>query len=136
MHACPVDDDLAPGTSISILVVEDEVLIRMMLADELRSAGFQVIEAAHADEALNVLKALARVDVLLTDIAMPLGSMDGMRLAALVRATWPNVKIIVASAYTPTRADALDAFIAKPVDPDRLVKRIRRLLAGPDLGSG
>ena len=129
MHACPVGDDLAPGNSRSILIVDDEVLIRMMLAEELQSAGFQVIEAAHADEALNVLKASATVDVLLTDISMPLGSMDGIRLAGLVRKTWPTVKIIVASAYAPTQVDVLDAFMVKPVDPDRLVERIKQLLA-------
>lgn len=117
----------------TILVVEDEVLIRLMIANELRTAGFTAIEAANADEAIVVLNTPTQVDLLMTDIRMP-GSMDGLRLATRVRSHWPQVKIIVASAYAP---DALapgvkDAFIGKPYDPGRVIQRIRRLLESTD----
>src|SRR5687768_12035878 len=129
MHACPAGDHLARGERpLSILVVEDEVLIRMMMANELRRAGYQVVEAAHADEALDVLKSSSRVDLMITDIAMPLGSMDGTKLARFVRGRWPQTKVMIASAHPPEGPEALDAYIDKPVNPDKLIERVKDLL--------
>ena len=70
-----------------ILVVEDELLIRLIVSDELRDAGYDVIEAFNADEALTVLRSLVRVDLVISDVRMP-GSLDGLGLLAEVRATW------------------------------------------------
>jgi CheY-like chemotaxis protein len=129
MSAAPVEDP-RPGTGLpTVLVVEDEVLIRLMIANEIRAAGFNVIEATNAHEALAVLNTPTQVDILMTDIRMP-GPMDGLKLATRVRSIWPQVKIIVASAYAP---DALapgikDTFIGKPYDPGRVIQRIRTLL--------
>ena len=64
-----------------ILVVEDEVLVRMTLVDVLEDAGYQVIEAIHADEAISILRALSGVDALITDVEMPQGSMNGFEMA-------------------------------------------------------
>jgi CheY-like chemotaxis protein len=64
-----------------VLVVEDETLVRMFMADFLDEAGFKVFEAVNADEALTVLKARPDVQVVVTDIEMPAGSMNGLRLA-------------------------------------------------------
>jgi CheY-like chemotaxis protein len=129
MHACPAGDHLARGERpLSILVVEDEVLIRMMMANELRRAGYQVVEAAHADEALDVLKSSSRVDLMITDIAMPLGSMDGTKLVRFVRGRWPQTKVMIASAHPPEGPEALDAYIDKPVNPDKLIERVKDLL--------
>src|SRR5438874_384004 len=71
----------APTT---ILVVEDEVLVRMLIADQLRNAGYSVIEAADADEALALLAHTFNVNVVLSDVQMP-GSLDGAGLARIVR---------------------------------------------------
>lgn len=113
----------------TILVVEDEVLVRMMIADEVRQQGFRVIEAATADEALAVLRSAISVDLVLTDIQMP-GSMDGLALAELVRSIWPGLKIIFATARSahPSHMAAADAFFGKPYNPERVVQRIRDLL--------
>jgi CheY-like chemotaxis protein len=113
----------------TILVVEDEVLIRLMMADELRVAGFEVIEAASADEALAVLNAAVQVDLLITDIRMP-GSIDGERFAIMAHSTWPHLKIVIVSTHSPgfAASSVMDAFIGKPFDPVRLVERIRSLL--------
>ena len=117
--------------SRSVLVVEDDILVRMMIAEELRGAGFLVLEAANADEALKILEGNTRINLVMTDVMMP-GSMDGVGLAAAVRSKWPLLKIVVASVEAPAwpRLGLADAFIGKPYDPARVVGRIKALLAG------
>ena len=127
MHATvPSEKAQRPRT---ILVVEDEILVRLMIADELRTAGFVVLEAINADEALVVLRGPERVDLLLTDVRMP-GSGDGLTLAATGRATWPELKIILVSAHLPNgpAAGVVDAFFAKPYDVSALIDRVKELL--------
>jgi DNA-binding NtrC family response regulator len=80
-----------------VLLVEDEVLIRVHVADELRDAGFVVIEVGSADEAWSFLASGGAVDIVLSDIMMP-GSMNGRELARRVRATYPVLPIILTSA--------------------------------------
>lgn len=114
----------APPT---ILVVEDEPLILIAVADELREAGFSVLEAWNAAEAIRLLEANANVRVLFTDIDMP-GSMDGLALAAVVRERWPPVRIIVTSGKRIPEIEALpmgSAFIAKPYMPNAVVEAVR-----------
>jgi PleD family two-component response regulator len=89
-HVARPSPELRPST---ILVVEDEILNRLWIGPELRTAGFIVIEAANADEALAVFNAGQQIDLLMTDVRMP-GSMDGVKLATRVRSTWPTVKIL------------------------------------------
>jgi CheY-like chemotaxis protein len=114
----------------TILVVEDDILVRLMIAEELRNAGFSVIEAANADEALTILQSITLVDLVVTDVAMP-GSMDGLALATALRSTKPQVKIIVVSAQTQPAAkpDLADEFFDKPYDPARVVARVKDLLS-------
>lgn len=117
----------------TILVVEDEILIRLLLADSLREAGFDVIQAATADEALDVLKSSQRVDLVATDVRMP-GSVDGLGLASRLRADWPHLKVIVLSGHLVRlpRADLADAFIQKPFLAKAVITAIRQLLQGAD----
>jgi CheY-like chemotaxis protein len=77
----------------AVLIVEDEALVRLGAARMIEDAGFDVIEAANADEAIQILE--SRSDIF-TDIHMP-GSMDGLKLAHAVRHRWPPIKIIVTS---------------------------------------
>jgi CheY-like chemotaxis protein len=86
---------LAPERPV-ILVVEDDYLLRMHAADIISDAGFEVIEAANADEAIAILESRDDVAVVFTDIQMP-GSMDGLKLARAVRGRWPPIKIITTS---------------------------------------
>jgi CheY-like chemotaxis protein len=93
--------NLTPGARrlSHLLLVEDEVLIRMVLADQLREEGYKVVEASDADEALTLLRHdLLHVDVAITDIRMP-GSMDGVGLARVVRLEHPEAKIILMSSH-------------------------------------
>lgn len=103
-------------SQITVLIVEDEVLLRMDIADQLQDLGFKVFEAANADEAVIILAANADIQIVFTDIDMP-GSMDGLKLAAAVRDRWPPIKIIVASGNRKVTLADLPAdsrFFSKP----------------------
>ncbi|HTV38286.1 MAG TPA: response regulator [Xanthobacteraceae bacterium] len=112
----------------TVLFVEDEVLVRMAVADELRKAGFTVIEAANPDQALDVLTYAFDVKLVLSDIQMP-GSMDGLALARLVRAAYPAIKIVLISgrSMVGVRAEC-DAFFAKPCNSAMMIRYIKSLL--------
>ena len=114
----------------TILVVEDDPILRFTLSMELRQDGFQVREARNTDEAETVLETGATVNLMVTDIEMP-GERDGIALAKSVRAFHPSIRVIVASGTVPDSsiATVADAFFGKPYDIDRLVQRIRALLS-------
>jgi DNA-binding NtrC family response regulator len=116
-----------------VLVVEDEVLIRMTLAAVLRDEGFDVIEACDADEALVVL-ATAPIDLLLTDVRME-GSMDGLHLATQVRSTTPHLKIVMVSGHLAADEThgIADAFVPKPYLAEKVVEQVKAILNGTDL---
>lgn len=106
----------------TVLVVEDEELIRMHAVDMLRELGFETIEAANADRAISVLEAMSDIAVVFTDIQMP-GTMDGLRLVALVRDRWPPVALLVTSGQpVPPISDLPSGarFVPKPYLPYQL----------------
>lgn len=120
-----------PITNRSILIVEDEALIRFDLVDYFEDAGFKVFEAENADEAITVLDRNSCVRVVLTDIQMP-GSMDGLRLAHHVRDRFPpTILFIVSGAIVPDRSDlpAGSCFLAKPFNPRVVVRKVEGLSA-------
>ena len=82
--------------AVRILIVEDEVLIRSLLADELREAGLAVIEAGRANEALSYLESVGPVDLVFTDVQMP-GSLNGQELARHLRNVFPLIPVILTS---------------------------------------
>src|ERR1700734_1423173 len=99
-----------------ILTVEDETLLSAYLGQVLKDAGYQVIAAANADEAIEILEARDDIRIVITDVNMP-GSMDGLRLAAAVKDRWPPIKIIVVTGHKPPELDELPSdslFVAKP----------------------
>jgi CheY-like chemotaxis protein len=105
--------------TLAILIVEDEPLVRLYAAETVADAGFEVIEAASADEAIRILESRSDIRVVFTDIHMP-GSMDGLKLAHAVRNRWPPIKIIVTSGRELTMEQCLPEggrFFAKPYDP-------------------
>lgn len=105
-----------------VLVVEDDILIRMDTADMITSAGYEVVEAGNADDAIDILQSRTVIDVVFTDVQMP-GSMDGLRLATAVRDRWPPIKIITASGQIRINDGGLakgSRFLRKP--PTRLGK--------------
>ena len=99
-----------------ILVVEDEPLLRLFNADMLSDAGFDVLEAANADEALRVLETTRGIRVVFTDVEMP-GALDGFALADRIEALWPEIGVVITSGRRFPEA-VLTAparrFVAKP----------------------
>lgn len=118
------------SSKVRVLVVEDEVLIRMFLAEELRVEGFDVIEASNADEARQILGAVPAISLVVTDIRMP-GRIDGAALVRLVREELPGMKIAVLSANDPPLPEA-DLILRKPFDIYDLAAKLRGLLAQPE----
>jgi DNA-binding NtrC family response regulator len=117
--------DLHPAT---VLVVEDEVLVRMVVADALREAGYHVLEAANAEEAMALLASFSEIALVLTDIQMP-GTMDGVGLARFIRSTHPALTVIVTSGAAPRpNGDAAIHFVAKPYNLELLAREVRRAL--------
>ncbi len=129
---------LSAGTSEStlnprplVLVVEDAAHVRMTMVDVLEDAGFQVIEAAHADQALRLLRAVSTIDAVVTDVEMPRGSINGLEMAQRVRTVCQDIGIVIASGRaTPKQGELPDGalFIRKPVHPETLVQLVRSLL--------
>ena len=117
----------------TILIVENEVLIRMAVAAYLRECGFKVVEARTAAEALRVFESDTTIDVLFCGVSIP-GDMDGFGLAQWVRREQPQTKVILTSSVRRSAEEAgtlckEGPHLAKPYDHRDLERRIRRLLA-------
>ena len=112
-----------------VLVVEDEVVTLMLVADDLRSAGFDVVEAERGDDALTMLQGMDRLDALVTNYRLP--GADGVEVAIFARGRFPTIPVIfisatsalVASARAPKPYHRLD----KPFETDELVRMVTRL---------
>ena len=113
-----------------VLVVDDESLVRMVTVDMVEFAGYDVIEAADADDAVTILETRSDIALVMTDVDMP-GSMDGLKLAHAVRNRWPPIKLIIVSGKSRlTEADLpTDArFIGKPYSVDTMVSALSSLM--------
>jgi two-component sensor histidine kinase/CheY-like chemotaxis protein len=113
-----------------VLVVEDEMMLRMRAVDIVEDAGFTAIEAVNADEALAILESRSDIELLFTDIQMP-GSMDGLKLAHAVHERWPSIKIILVSGkLTPTDAEKpiLSRFFGKPLDVKHMIAEMQEMI--------
>ena len=116
----------SPATPV-VLIVENDVLLRLVTASNLRDAGFEVIEAANCAEALSVLDRIP-VDVLFSDIDMP-GNMDGLALAQWVHRSQADTRIVLTSGAARTLGDVKEytSFLPKPYaekDVERLLRSV------------
>ena len=112
-----------------VLIVEDEFLIRMQTADVIRDAGYEVIEATNADDAIAILEGRRDIRVVFTDVRMP-GSMDGVKLAHAVRHRWPPVHIIATSGHHEIEKEHLPSgslFFPKPYSAEVVALSIHAL---------
>jgi DNA-binding NtrC family response regulator len=131
-------EDLMPeqhaGAEPLVLVVEDEVLIRMAAADHLRSCGFKVAEAGSTAEAQELILSGLKVDLVFSDVTMP-GAIDGVGLAQWLRVHAPDVPVILTSGVTSSLDAAREAcsnvhsMLPKPYDYDGVVTQVRAALA-------
>lgn len=114
-----------------VMVVEDEPLLRMAAADLVEGAGFEVVEAANATDAVRILESRADIRIVFSDIDMPMG-IDGMKLAALIRDRWPPIEIVLVSGHVePLPADLppRTVFFPKPYKEAEIVAQIRKFAA-------
>ena len=124
---------------VCILVVEDDVLLRLLVVEELTRAGFQVCEAADGEQAAAIIEEQpAAFSMLVTDIQMP-GRLDGIQVAERMRTRFPAVPVL----YTTGRPDVLahvknacpnEHVLEKPFAPEELLALVRQLLAGKPSG--
>ena len=116
-----------------VLLVEDEVLIRYATADHLRGAGYSVVEAGNAAEAVAVLASGTHVDIVFTDVHMP-GEMDGVMLAQWINENYLGIHILVTSGRdNAARLAGVipgGSYFPKPYTPEEVERRIRSLLDG------
>ena len=123
---------LVESESPVVLVVEDEFLLRMDAADMIAAAGFEVVAAANADEAIGILEARRDITVVFTDIQMP-GSMDGLKLARAVRGRWPPIKIVATSGHVHVNETDLPEggrFLPKPYSSTQVMGVLREVTSG------
>jgi two-component sensor histidine kinase/CheY-like chemotaxis protein len=114
----------------NVLVVEDEMILRMRAVDIVEDAGFCPVEAVSADEAIAILECRSDISLLFTDIQMP-GSMDGLKLAHAVHERWPSIKIILVSGHVkPSDADrpADSRFFAKPLGVEQMITELQEMV--------
>lgn len=134
MGALPKSDmQQRPGSqtvALRVMVVDDEVLIRLLAAEILHDAGFEVVEACSGDEAVSLLAAGVAVDLIFTDVNMP-GTVDGLALAAYAKAVHPTLPVILTSggvaAHLLERAGPA-AVVTKPYTELELVRAIGSVL--------
>lgn len=113
----------------AILVLEDEVLIRMEAVDMFEEAGFKTYQAKSADAAMDVLGNTSDIGIVFTDVDMP-GSMNGLGLAARVSENWPEIRIMVASGILGVKQGDLPQgalFFPKPYPTDQIVAAAKQL---------
>jgi two-component sensor histidine kinase len=119
-----------PAVLPNILVVEDEMLLRMRAVDMVEDAGYKAVEAINADAALAILESRSDIELLFTDIQMP-GSMDGLKLAHAVHERWPAIKIILVSGQlklTDHDKPADSLFFGKPLNVKQMIAEMQGMM--------
>src|ERR1700712_4553446 len=119
-----------PAVPPTVLIVEDEMMLRMRAVDLVEDAGFTPLEAINADEALNILESRSDIELLFTDIQMP-GTMDGLKLAHAVHERWPSIKIILVSGQLTITDDDKPAdsrFFGKPIDVKNMIAQMQEMI--------
>jgi len=118
-----------PIGSRTILIVEDEALVRFDLVDFFTDAGWRVFDAEDADQAIAILDRHKEIRAVLTDVQMP-GSMDGVKLAHYVRERFPPTVLFIVSGNAPIPESELPErarFLPKPFDSHKLLRQIESM---------
>jgi CheY-like chemotaxis protein len=120
-----------PRIPAVVLIVEDDMVLRMRAVDMVEDAGYTPIEASDADEAVAILESRSDIALMCTDIQMP-GSMDGVGLAHAVHARWPSIKIMVVSGQL--NAPGIDLppctrFFGKPLEAGQMIAQMRNMIS-------
>lgn len=123
------EEFLAQAARPVVLVVEDDWVQRMNVVETITLAGFEVLEADNADDAIAVLETRSEITVVLTDIRMP-GSMDGLRLAEAIKLRWPSIRVVATSGVLKAHEVEMpegSLFLPKPYGAEQIVDTLRQL---------
>ncbi len=129
MSSAPINSET------NVLVVEDEMVLRMRAVEIVEDAGFTAIEAINADEALTILESRSDISLLFSDVQMP-GSMDGLKLAHAVHDRWPSIKIILVSGQieVPDADKPVESrFFGKPLEVEQMIVELRDMVGAGSL---
>ena len=132
MPGCEQLEEVGGGKPV-VLVVDDVVLVRMLIAESLRARGFEVVEASSGEEAIRFLEAEFAVNVILSDVYMPAAEVDGLGLARWLRRHRPDMKLLLGSGVNPSLEVADKPLsdgplLLKPYNYDQLEKALRAVL--------
>ena len=125
----------APSPETLVLVVEDEMVLRMRAVDIVEDAGFTAVEAANADQAIAILETRSDISLLFSDIQMP-GTLDGLALACAVHERWPHIKIILVSGQVNPTGDGKpkdSRFFGKPIDSQQMIAELQDMIGKGNL---
>lgn len=117
-----------PDTEAEVLLVEDHVLLRRVLADSLRDEGYQVVEAGNGSDALALLQRGLRPRILVSDVRMP-GPLNGLELARLARTIVPEIPVLLTTGYNELSTHEF-TLLLKPFTPEELLRCITDLFGG------
>lgn len=127
---------VTPPARETVLVVDDEEMVRRLAARMLLGHGYRVLEAKRGDEAVRLLQRAAdRIDAVLTDLAMP--GLRGRQLGETISSCWPRVRVIYMSGFPGERMvkdgalDPNDPFVQKPFTAEQLTRKVREALGRP-----
>jgi len=130
MSRGPTESSPSALSSKNVLVVEDEMVLRMRAVDIVEDAGFTAVQAVNADEALSILESRSDIALLFSDIQMP-GSMDGLKLAHAVHDRWPSIKIILVSGQvkvSDTDKPTDSRFFGKPLEGKQMIAELQEMV--------
>ena len=126
---------IQPDPVANVLVVEDEMVLRLRAVDIVEDAGFTAVEAVNADQALAILESRSDIALLFSDIQMP-GSMDGLTLAHAVHARWPSIKIVLVSGQvklSDSDRPADSRFFGKPLEMKEMIAELQEMVGAGKL---
>jgi len=134
-QAAPSGKTDMQGGNRAVLIVEDDVLVRRYVVNQVRSVGYRALDAGNASEAMAIIDASEEIDLLLTDVMMP-GSVDGRQLVVEALNRRPSLKVLYTSGYSENamiddgHVVAGELMLAKPYRKGDLARMIRTALAG------
>lgn len=119
-----------------VLVVDDEILVRVVIGGHLRDVGFTVLEVSNVEDAMSLIASQVRIDLVFSDVNMP-GTVDGLGLAQWMQTVCPEIPVILTSAATTLHLSLPNSarFIAKPYALEEVERQIREVLSWPAAGS-
>jgi CheY-like chemotaxis protein len=127
--------DGSGGNKGTVLVIDDEPMVRMLIKDVLEEVGYEVVDVADAPAGLKLLQSASRIDLLVTDVGLP-GGMSGLQLAEAGRQARPDLKVLFVTGYAQTTmagADSVESttqMIGKPFNFETLQNKVREMIGG------